>query len=172
MRAPFTAPCSVSQCWECWNAGTLDKQKTKQGRSSWTCRHCQVPTSRMRCSCRVSNGHGQKRFCTVYTSISSSATPKHCSTGQGRSAPLLFSAALPNRLTARLCHCNYTYLDLLFTQVCSDATPKHCSTGQSRMQSPLFSLRNHDWSGATRSGPISSEMRHVGRNVQKHSTAC
>ena len=37
-----------------------------------------------------------------------------------------------NRLTAGLCHCNYTCGDLLFTQLCSDATPKHCSTGQGR----------------------------------------
>ena len=38
-----------------------------------------------------------------------------------------------------LCHCNYTYADLLFIQVCSDATPMHCSTGQGKIASLLFS---------------------------------
>ena len=42
----------------------------------------------------------------------------------------LFKAALQNRLTAGLGHCNYTYGDLLFIQVCSDTTAMHCSTGQ------------------------------------------
>ena len=37
-------------------------------------------------------------------------------TGQGRTASPLFSAALQNRLTAALCHCKYTYIDLLFIQ--------------------------------------------------------
>ena len=62
----------------------------------------------------------------------------HCSTGHGRTASLLFSAALQNRLTARLCHCNYTYGDLLFIQVCSDATQMHYSTGQGRTAGLLF----------------------------------
>ena len=71
--------------------------------------------------------------------VCSHATPKHCSTGQGRKASPLFSAALQTRLTARLCHCNHTYGDLLFIQVCSHATPEHCSTGQGKKASPLFS---------------------------------
>ena len=69
----------------------------------------------------------------------SDAAPKHCSTGQGRKASPLFSAALQNRHTACMCHWSHTYGDLLFIQVCSDATPKHCSTGQGRKASPLFS---------------------------------
>ncbi len=64
---------------------------------------------------------------------------KHCSTGQGKMAPLLFSAALQNRLTAALCHCNYTYGDCLSIQVCSDATPMHCSSSQGKIPSLLFS---------------------------------
>ncbi len=75
------------------------------------------------------------------------ATAMHCSTGQGifnadcsaekahrmcwhciYTCSPLSSAALQNRLTACLCHCNYTQGDLLFTQVCRDATPMHCST--------------------------------------------
>ena len=54
----------------------------------------------------------------------------HSTTGQGNLASLLFSAALQTSLTAGLCHCNYTYGDLLVIQVCSDARPMHSSTGQ------------------------------------------
>jgi hypothetical protein len=52
-------------------------------------------------------------------------------------ASLLFGGALQNRLTARLCHCSYTYGNLPFIQACSDATPKHSSTEQTA--SLLFS---------------------------------
>ncbi len=38
-----------------------------------------------------------------------------------------------------LCHCSYTYGDLLFIQVCSDARPVHCCTGQGRIPFPLCS---------------------------------
>jgi len=38
-----------------------------------------------------------------------------------------------------LCHCNYTYGDLLFTKVCSDPTSMHCSTAQGKVQFPLAS---------------------------------
>ena len=62
----------------------------------------------------------------------------HCSTGQGKTAAPLFSAALQTRLTACLCHCNYTYRDLLSTQVCIYA-PMHCSNGQGNIASLLFS---------------------------------
>ena len=37
-----------------------------------------------------------------------------CSAALGKIASLLFSYALQNRLTARLCHCKYTYEDLDF----------------------------------------------------------
>ena len=50
-----------------------------------------------------------------------------------------FSAALQTSLTACLCHCNYTYGDLLFIQVCSDAREMHCNTGQGKIASLLFS---------------------------------
>ncbi len=75
----------------------------------------------------------------LFIQVCRDATPKHCSSGQGRIASPLFSAALQTSLTACLCHCNYTYGVLLFIQVCSDATPKHCSTGQGITASPLFS---------------------------------
>jgi len=65
----------------------------------------------------------------------SDATPMHCSISEGKTASLLFSAALQHRLTAALCHCNRTYGHLLFIQVCSDATPMHCSTGQGKIAS-------------------------------------
>ncbi len=53
--------------------------------------------------------------------------------------PQLFSAALENKLTARFCHCNYTYEDLLFIHVCSDSAEMHCSAGLGKTHSPLFS---------------------------------
>ena len=49
----------------------------------------------------------------------------------------LSSAALQNRLTTGLCHCNYTYEDLLLMQVCSDPPPMHCSTCLGKMHFPL-----------------------------------
>ena len=39
-----------------------------------------------------------------------------------------------------VCHCSYTYGDLLFIQVCSDQATKHCSKVQGKMQFPLFSV--------------------------------
>jgi len=63
----------------------------------------------------------------------------HCNTGQGKTASLLFSAALQTSLTAGLCLCNYTYGNLLLLKVCSDAAPMHCSTGQGKTASQLFS---------------------------------
>ena len=63
----------------------------------------------------------------------------HCSTGQGKKPFPLFCAALQNRLTACLCHCNYTYGDMLFIQVYNDATSMHCSNGQGNIASPRFS---------------------------------
>ena len=51
---------------------------------------------------------------------------------------MLFSAALQTSLTACLCHCNYTYKDVLFIQVCNDATPLHCSNGQGKIAFMLF----------------------------------
>jgi len=62
----------------------------------------------------------------------------HCSTGLGRMHAPLFIAALQNRLTAGLFHCNHTYGDLLFIQGCSGPAQLHCSTGLGRMHAPLF----------------------------------
>ncbi len=39
-----------------------------------------------------------------------------------------------------VCHCRFTYGDLLFTQVCSDPAQMHCSSVQGKMQFPLFSV--------------------------------
>ena len=68
----------------------------------------------------------------------------HCSTAQQihlcKTSSPLFSAALQIRLTACLCHCKYTYGDLLFIQLYSDATPMHCSTGQGRTASNLSTV--------------------------------
>ncbi len=74
-----------------------------------------------------------------FIQVLSDARPMHCSTGQGKKAPLLFSAALQTSLTC-LCHCNYTYGDLLFIQVYIDQATKHCSKVQGKMQIPLFSV--------------------------------
>jgi len=64
--------------------------------------------------------------------VCSDAAPMHSSSDQGKVAPLLFSAALQTSLTAGLCHCSYTYGNLLFIQVCSDAAPMHCSSDQAK----------------------------------------
>ncbi len=49
-----------------------------------------------------------------------------------------------------VCHCSYTYGDLLCIQVCSDPATKHCSKVQGEMQSPLFSaaLQNRVTAGS------------------------
>jgi len=39
-----------------------------------------------------------------------------------------------------VCHCGYTYGDLLFIQVCNDPAPMLCSTVQGKMQFPPFSV--------------------------------
>jgi len=62
----------------------------------------------------------------------------HCSTGQGKTVFMQFSAALQNRLRAALCHFHCTCGDLLFIQVCSDASPIHCSIGQGKIAFMLF----------------------------------
>ena len=50
------------------------------------------------------------------------------------------NAALQNRLTSCLCHCNCTYQGFMLIQVCRDPTPMECSTGFGKMHSPLFSV--------------------------------
>ena len=49
-----------------------------------------------------------------------------------------------------VCHCIYTYGDLLFIQVCRDPAPMHCSKVQGKMQSSLFSaaLQNRITAGS------------------------
>ena len=64
----------------------------------------------------------------------------HCNTALGKMQSPLLSAAVQSRLTAALCHCNYTYEDLLFIQESSDPTPVHCNTAFDKMQSPLLSV--------------------------------
>jgi len=75
----------------------------------------------------------------AFMQVCSDSPQMHCSTGQGKIASLLFSAALQTGLTACLCHCSYTYGDLLFIQVCGDARPMHCRTGQGKIAFALFS---------------------------------
>ena len=53
-------------------------------------------------------------------------------------------AALLNRLTACLRHCNCTCEDLLLIQGCSDAPPMHCSTGFGKMHSTPSSAALHN----------------------------
>ena len=64
----------------------------------------------------------------------------HCSTVLGRMHSPLTSAAVQNRLPAGLCHCKYTYEDLLFIQLCSDPAPVHCNIVLGKKQSPLASV--------------------------------
>ena len=44
----------------------------------------------------------------------------------------------PVNSAAGLCHCNYTYEDLLTIQVCSDPLTMHCSTALGKMLFPLL----------------------------------
>ena len=63
----------------------------------------------------------------------------NCSTAFGKLHSPLLSAALQNSLTAALCHCNYTYEDLVNIQVCSDPPPMHCNTVFGKVLFPLLS---------------------------------
>ena len=94
---------------------------------------CKQGSQQALCHCSCTYGD------LLFIQVCIDATLMHCSTGQGKTASLLFSAALQTSLTACLCHCKYTYGDLLFIQLYSDATPTHCSTGQRKIASSLFS---------------------------------
>ena len=69
----------------------------------------------------------------------------HFSTVQGKMQSPLISAAQQDWLASGLCHCKYTYENLLFIQVCTDPTPVHCNTVQGKMLSPLISAAQQDW---------------------------
>ncbi len=75
----------------------------------------------------------------LFIQVCSDPTPMHCNTALGKMQSPLLSAAVQSRLTAALCHCNYTYEVLLFIQESSDPTPMHCNTSLGKMQSPLLS---------------------------------
>ena len=81
----------------------------------------------------------------------------------------LLSAAVQNRLTAGLCHCKYTYGQLLFRQVCSSPTAVQCHPAFGKMQLPparcccakqadsrLVPLQIHLWRLAFQTGVCSS----------------
>ena len=74
-----------------------------------------------------------------FIQVCSKPPPMHCSTGFGKLHSPLSSAALQNRLKGCLCHCNYTYEDLLLIQVCNDPPPMHCSFDFGNLHSPLSS---------------------------------
>ena len=72
-----------------------------------------------------------------------------CTVNQQQSTAALFRAKCSFHCSVLLCktssqqavcHCSYTYGDLLFIQVCSDPPQMLCSTVQGKMQFPLFSL--------------------------------
>ena len=96
----------------------------------------------------------------------SGPTPMHCSTGQCKIASPLFFAALQTRLTAALCHCKYTYADLLFRQVCGDSTPMHCSTGLDKISSPTVmccsAKKAHSRHNVTANRPIERFVPRTG----------
>ena len=68
----------------------------------------------LHCSVLLCNTGSQHALChcnytcgdLLFLEVCSAATPKHCSTGQGKLHSPLFSAVLQNMLTADLCHCN------------------------------------------------------------------
>ena len=86
---------------------------------------------------------GQNSFPTVQCcsakQVGCDPAPMHCSSVQGKMQSPLFSAALQKSSQQAVCHCKYTYGDLLFVQVCRDPAPMHCSTAQGKMQSTLLS---------------------------------
>ena len=65
--------------------------------------------------------------------VCSDHPPMHCKTDFGMLHSPQFRAALQNRLTAALCHCDYICGCLLFIQVCSEPTPMLCSIGLWKM---------------------------------------
>ena len=73
----------------------------------------------------------------AHIQVCSDPASEHCSTGQGKLHSPLFSAALQNRLTPGLGHCNYTCGDWLFIR-CA-VTQRHCSSVQGKMHCPLLS---------------------------------
>ncbi len=120
---------------------------------------CKQGSQQALCHCSCTYGD------LLFIQVCIDATLMHCSTGQGKTASPVFSAALHNRLTACLCHCNCSYGDLLFIQVCSDATMyalqhwsgqnscptvRCCSANQAH--SMLVSLQLHLWRFAFHTG--------------------
>jgi len=59
-----------------------------------------LSTARSKCNPMLESRVSQIRLVWIILFCVIDATPKHCSTGQGKVAPPLFSAALQNRLTA------------------------------------------------------------------------
>ncbi len=90
--------------------------------------------------------YGDLLFIQVY----SDATPMHCSTGQGKIAFPMFSAALQTRLTAgtvslQLHLWRFALVTAIIPVViccshrCAATQEMHCRTGQGKIRSPLFS---------------------------------
>ena len=62
------------------------------------------------------------QVCYCPTLIYSTRASVHCNTAVGNMPFSLLRGALQNRLTAGLCHCKYTWEDLVFIQVGSEPT--------------------------------------------------
>ena len=79
------------------------------------CPHCSVLLCKTGSQQACVTASTPMEICCSYK-VCSEQTPMHCNTVFGKMKSTLLSAALQNRLTAGLCHCKYTYGDLLFIQ--------------------------------------------------------
>ena len=86
---------------------------------------CVTATTPMKicCSCKCAVTHHQCTAALVWAKCIPHCQVLLCKTGSQHG----------------LCHCNYTYEDLLLMQVCSDPPPMHCSTCLGKMHSTLSS---------------------------------
>ncbi len=118
-----------------------------QGRSTNALQHCfwqkAFPTAQC---CSAKQTHSRQCF-TANTPME--IWPSYrCAVTQHQRTAALFRAKCSPHCSVLLCktgsqqavcHCSYTYGDLLFIQMCSDPTPVHCMTVFGKRHSPLFS---------------------------------
>ena len=147
--------------------------------------HCFWQSAIAPCSVLLCKRGWQQACATANTPMEIGSSDRCAVAQQQSSATLLLAkcncpllgAAVQNRLTAGLCHCNYTYGDWLFRQVCSGPTAEQCHTAFGKVQLPparccgakqadsrLVPLQLHLWRLALQTGvqwPNSSARTHT-----------
>ena len=95
-----------------------------------------------------SGEQAHNRHCVTAITPMEICSPYSCAVSQQKcTAALVWAKCIPHCSVVlcktgsqqALCHCNYSYGDLLSIQLCSELTVMHCSTGQGKVHSPLFS---------------------------------